>query len=437
MNAQGLGWLGVIRLGLVQSAIGALAVFGTVTLNRVMVVELALPAALPASLVAWHYVVQLSRPRWGHGGDAGARRTPWILFGAALLALGTLAATNAVALMAAHTAAAMAPVLAVAAFAMIGAGVSACGTSLLSLMADLVAEQRRPAAAAIAWVMMIFGIAVTAGIAGHFLDPFSPRRLALLSAGVAVAALLLVVAAVSGLEQHACPPRPRHEPAPFMASLASLWRDTTARGFTLFVFAAMLAYSAQELLIEPYAGVIFGYRLGAATQLTGWQHGGVLCGMVAAAIVMSRLPGRKTLWMRRFAILGCALSGAAVLALAQIGLTAVAAPLPALVMLLGAANGVFAVSALGWMMSLANVKAGSTGLRMGAFGAAQAAAFACGGFLGAGGVSLLRASGLPAPHAFAAIFTLQAGLFLGAGVLAWRLGSATTTIPAPQAEGFA
>ncbi|HCB76321.1 MAG TPA: MFS transporter, partial [Sphingomonas bacterium] len=57
-----LGWPGIVRLGLVQSAIGALAVLATSLLNRVMVVEYALPAALPAGLVAWHYAVQLSRP---------------------------------------------------------------------------------------------------------------------------------------------------------------------------------------------------------------------------------------------------------------------------------------------------------------------------------------------------------------------------------------
>ena len=68
-----LGWPGIVRLGLVQSAIGALAVLATSLLNRVMVVEYALPAALPAGLVAWHYAVQLSRPAWGHGSDRTQR----------------------------------------------------------------------------------------------------------------------------------------------------------------------------------------------------------------------------------------------------------------------------------------------------------------------------------------------------------------------------
>ena len=51
-NENGLGWLGIVRLGLVQSAIGAIVMLTTSLLNRVMVVEYALPAALPAGLVA-------------------------------------------------------------------------------------------------------------------------------------------------------------------------------------------------------------------------------------------------------------------------------------------------------------------------------------------------------------------------------------------------
>ena len=76
-----LGWLGIARLGLVQTAIGAIVILTTSTLNRVVVVELALPAMLPGALVGWHHAVQLSRPRWGYGADLGGSRTPWKLRG--------------------------------------------------------------------------------------------------------------------------------------------------------------------------------------------------------------------------------------------------------------------------------------------------------------------------------------------------------------------
>ena len=65
------GWFGIARLGLVQACLGAVVVLTTSTLNRVMVVELALPALLPGILVALHYLIQIVRPRKGHGSDVG------------------------------------------------------------------------------------------------------------------------------------------------------------------------------------------------------------------------------------------------------------------------------------------------------------------------------------------------------------------------------
>ncbi|MBL8301866.1 MAG: PucC family protein, partial [Ideonella sp.] len=63
------GWGHVARLGLVQACLGSIVVLTTSTLNRVMVVELALPALLPGLLVALHYAMQFARPRMGHGSD--------------------------------------------------------------------------------------------------------------------------------------------------------------------------------------------------------------------------------------------------------------------------------------------------------------------------------------------------------------------------------
>ena len=127
----GFGWLAIVRIGLVQASIGALVMLATTVLNRVMVVELKLLAAIPAGLVAWHYAVQLGRPLWGHASDKGGSRTVWIVGGLAVLAAGGLLATQATLMMDASFNAAFA--LAVLAYALIGVGVGAGGTSALAL----------------------------------------------------------------------------------------------------------------------------------------------------------------------------------------------------------------------------------------------------------------------------------------------------------------
>ena len=107
----------------------------TATLNRVMMVELMLPALAPGLLVALFHAVQMLRPAWGHWSDAQGRRTPWIVGGMAVLAFGTTLAAAATALMIDRPAAGIA--LAVLAFALIGLGVGAAGTSPLVLLASL------------------------------------------------------------------------------------------------------------------------------------------------------------------------------------------------------------------------------------------------------------------------------------------------------------
>ena len=115
---------------------------------------------------------------------------------------GTIAAI-ATALMATHVAAGIA--LAVVGFLCIGFGVGASGTTLLVLLATRTDERRRPAAATIVWVMMIAGFIVTAATAGSLLDPFSPARLVAVASGVSLAAFVLSLIAVWGIEGDALP----------------------------------------------------------------------------------------------------------------------------------------------------------------------------------------------------------------------------------------
>jgi BCD family chlorophyll transporter-like MFS transporter len=435
MTNAHLSWLGIIRLGLVQSALGAIVVLTTSTLNRVMVVEYALPAMLPAALVGWHYAIQLSRPRWGYGSDMGHRRTPWIIAGMGMLALGGILATDATLMMKGS------PVLGVAlgllAFTMIGAGVGASGTSLLALLATRTAPQRRPAAAATTWIMMIVGIVITAGVSGALLDPFSPQRLAFVATGVAGAAFLVTLFAVWGVERAPeAQPESIEERAPFATVLREIWAEPLARRFTIFVFVSMLAYSAQDLILEPFAGLRFGMTPGQSTQLSGVQHGGVLLGMIVVGAFGARFGDKKRAWMQQWTIAGCVGSALALGALACASAIGPGWPLAPTVFVLGLANGVFAVSAIGSMMGLAGEgRNGREGVRIGVWGAAQAIAFACGGFAGAAGVDVLRAVLADTPSAFLIVFGLEAALFVGAAVLASRLdlsGAMAPRAPAPS-----
>ncbi len=424
-DARTMGWAGVVRLGLVQGALGAVVALTTSTLNRVMVVEAAMPAMLPAALVAWHYVVQLSRPRWGHGSDMGARRTPWIIGGVGVLALGAIMATDATLMLKANPVGGV--LLALLAYSLIGAGVGAAGTSVLALLAARVAPERRPAAAAVTWIMMILGIVVSAGVSGALLQPFSGQRLATVASGVAGVAFLTSLLAVWRLEgttpgKAVDPATPARAKPPFRQALAEMWADGLARRFTIFVFVSMLAYSAQELILEPFAGLVFKMTPGQSTQLSSLMHGGVLLGMILVGGLGARVRDHKRAWMRGFILAGCLGSAMALGGMAAASVVGPSWPLAPTVFVLGFANGVFAVSAIGSMMGLAGAGGGGReGVRMGVWGAAQAGAFACGGFVGALGVDVMRASLHRDGLAFLPVFVGEAAIFLVAAALAAQL----------------
>lgn len=436
-----LGWLGIFRLGLVQAMLGAVVVLTTSTLNRVMVVELALPALLPGLLVALHYAVQLSRPRMGYGSDVGGRRTPWILGGIGVLALGGFGAALATTWMAADRSLGIA--LAVLSFALVGIGVSAGGTSLLVLLAKRVDEGRRAPAAALVWVMMIVGFAVTAGLAGRWLDPYTPQRLLAVSGVVSLVAVTITFLALWGLEGHARGPAPeRKAKLDFRAALAEVWAEPDARRFTVFVFVSMLAYSTQDLILEPFAGAVFGYTPGQSTQLSGVQHGGTLVGMLLAAMAGRRLGSARLGSLKAWTVGGCMASGLALLGLVVAGSGFVADwPLRANVFLLGAANGAFSIAAIGSMMSLAGgtpAAAGQApreGTRMGLWGAAQAIGFAVGGLFGAGASDVARWLIGDTGSAYAAVFALEAGMFAVAAGLAMKVGGPHARVAAPVTPG--
>lgn len=420
-QTEGFGWLAIIRIGLVQAAIGALVMLATTVLNRIMVVELSLAAAIPAGLVAWHYGVQLSRPLWGHASDRGGIRTLWIIGGVAVLAAGGLLATQATLLMAANFPLALA--LAILAYALIGAGVGAGGTSALALLASGVAPERRAAAAAVTWIMMVGGIVASAITVGNLLKPYSPERLIEVATGLAAVMIALTVLATFRLERQAGHFRDPAEAAAapdFRAALAEIWHEPAARRFTVFIFVSMIAFFMQDLILEPFAGLVFGMAPGESTQTVGQFHqGGVLIGMIVAGVGGSAFSARRAGSLRPWVVGGCLASGAALGALGLAAVNGPPWPLEANLFVLGFGNGVFAVAAIGSMMGLAG--AGETtreGVRMGVWGASQAIAAGLGGLLGAVGLDLARAVVREDGAAFQLVFAVEAAAFVLAAVLA-------------------
>ncbi|MDJ0628128.1 MAG: BCD family MFS transporter [Rhodobacter sp.] len=421
-----LSWLQIVRLGLVQMCLGAIVVLTTSTLNRLMVVELSLPAVLPGLLVALHYGIQITRPNWGFLSDTGGHRTRWIVGGMLVLAFGGLGAAFGVLVLEASFTLGLA--VSILAYALIGLGVGASGTSLLALLATATAPRRRAAAATITWLMMIAGIAVTAATVGAFLDPYTPALLIKIVAIVAGSAVMLTLLAVWGIEARVIA-RAEPDAMPFLEGMKEIWAERRARHFTIFVFLSMTAYFMQELILEPYAGLVFAFTPGQSTSLSGAQNGGVFIGMLTVGLMAT---GLRIGSLRSWVVAGCLGSAAALAIIAIAGQIAETVPLAPAVVLLGVFNGMFAVAAIGAMMALAGQGRGQReGTRMGLWGAAQAIAAGFGGLLGAAAVDTMRAL-TDAASAFGTVFLFEALLFLAAAFMAFRIIEGRAPRPNPH-----
>ncbi len=184
----------------------------------------------------------------------------------------------------------------------------------------------------------------------------------------------------------------------------------------------MLAYNTQDLILEPFAGLVFGMTPGQSTQLGGLQHAGVFVGMIIVAVVGTWVGRSRVEVLQRWIIGGCVASGAALIGLGVSGAFPETWPLKTNVFVLGVANGAFAVAAIGAMMAMAHDgREGRSGTRVGLWGAAQAIAFALGGLFGTLAVDVARLITPSAAYAYGSVFLIEAVMFLVSAILAFAV----------------
>jgi len=268
---------------------------------------------------------------------------------------------------------------------------------------------------------MIFGFALTSGIAGKFLDPYSPEKVILISGIISSLACVIAVSALYRLEGETLENKHTSttQKIPFKVALTDILSDPDTRKFTIFIFLSMFAFSAQDLILEPFAGMIFKYSLGETTSLSGIQHSGVLTGMLLVAVCGSSRLRQYFGSLRSWMIYGCLASALAMFGLVIAGILEGDWPLKLNVFILGLANGAFSIAAIASMMRLAVVGGGGKeGVRIGLWGGAQAIAFGLGGLLGAGASDLARSIFINPASAYSSVFFIEAILFIASAYMA-------------------
>ena len=376
----------LLRLSLFQVTVGMTAVLLIGTLNRVMIVELGIPASLVASMISLPLVFAPLRMLVGHRSDThrsvlGWRRAPYIWFGA-LLQFGGLAIMPFALLLLSgdsHGSPIIGEVGAALAFLLAGAGLHTTQTAGLALATDLAPADARPKVVALLCMMLLAGTVLAAVGFGALLSHFTELRLIQVVQGSAAATLVLN--AVALWKQETRDPDRFREASP-AASFRDAWRAyaSTGRAGRRLIAIGMgtVAFSMQDVLLEPYGGRVLHLTVGATTTLTAVLAAGGAAGLGLAARQLNR--GADPYQVAGFG----ALAGLGAFACVLLAAPMASPPLFAAgVGLVGFGAGLFAHGTLTASMNMAQGDA--TGLALGAWGSVQAlaagVAIAAGGWL--------------------------------------------------------
>ncbi len=390
----------ILRLSLFQVSVGMCMVLLTGTLNRVMIVELGVAAWLVALMAALPMLMAPFRAVLGFRSDThrsaiGWKRTPYLWYGT-LTQFGGLAMMPFALIVLSGdqtTGPSWAgPAGAALAFLMAGTGIHMTQTAGLALATDMAPEDKRPRVVALLYVMLLLGMGVSAGLFGWLLQDYSHLRLIQVIQGAAVLTLALNLVAL--WRQEVVTPMSRAERAAPKPRFQEAWADLMAGGRAGRLLAAVmlgtLAFSMQDILLEPYGGQILGLSVGDTTALTALWALGSLAGFALSARLLGQ--GRDACGLAAWgAVIGIAAFSAVVFA-EPLGSAALFRTGAALI---GLGGGLFAVGTLTAAMALG--KEGQSGLALGAWGAAQATAAGLGLALGGmirDAVSALAESGL-------------------------------------------
>ncbi|MGD8275759.1 MAG: PucC family protein, partial [Thiohalocapsa sp.] len=193
----------LLRLALFQGSVGMTMVLLYGTLNRVMVVEMAVPAWLVSLMVALPVLFAPLRALIGFRSDVhrsafGLRRVPYIWFGS-LMQFGGLAIMPFALLLLAEGGN-VHPIVgqlgAAVAFLLAGAGLHTTQTAGLALATDIAPKASRPRVVALLFVALQLSMLASALLFGLLLTDFSQLRLIQVIQGAAVAAIVLNVVAL-------------------------------------------------------------------------------------------------------------------------------------------------------------------------------------------------------------------------------------------------
>lgn len=374
----------LMRLSLFQVTVGMALVLLAGTLNRVMIVELSVPASLVAGMLALPLLFAPLRALIGFKSDThvsalGLRRAPYIWKGTLYQFGGFAIMPFALLVLSGYGEAVDAPRWigygsAALSFLLVGAGVHMVQTVGLALATDLVEDADQPKVVGLMYVMLLVGMVLSALIFGALLTNYTPGRLIQVIQGAAVLTVVLNMTAMWKQEARNRSRAAQMKVQPKQA-FAEAWQALVqipgTRRLLMVIALGTFGFGMADVLLEPYGGQVLGLTVASTTKLTALLAAGTLIGFAAA----SRWLGQGA-DAARFARMGAAIGlpgFAAIIASAQMIGTGLGTALFLLgTLATGLGAGLFGHATL--TAVIRNAPRNRVGMALGAWGAVQATA---------------------------------------------------------------
>ncbi len=358
----------LVRLACLPLSITLITILTGSVINRVMVVELGMPVTLAGLFLAIPLLVAPVRIWLGYVSDAypigGLRREPYLILGAILSGIG--AALAVVLVINTTSLLSLGAIATLVTLVVYGLGRNLVNNTFQALIADMFAPGvPRGRAANLYEVVKMLGLIIGAGLVSQALRPYSPERLTAVVIGIGLLAVLLSIFATVRQEPRTEAMRQATVTAratPFWPTFRTLlWNDPIARLFFAIVTLTLLGTQMLDVLLEPYAGLVFGLDVSATTRLTMFWGLGTLI-----AILLSGLVFIKLLGLQRLFRLGIVILLVLFPALILTGVVQSTALLQLTVLGLGLGTGLTAASLLAYMVQFTTIR--RAGLMVGVWG---------------------------------------------------------------------
>ncbi len=386
VSSAGLPLPRLLRLTLFKFTMGMTTALMIGTLNRVMIVELGVPAWLVSLMLALPLVVAPFRAVTGYQSDVhvsafGWKRVPYMWGGTLIQFIGLAVMPFALLVLSGRGQVQVPDFVGQAAagiaFLLVGAGLQTSQTAGLALATDQASEETRPRVVALLYTMLLVGAVSGSLIFSVLLSDFTPEKLVQVVQGSAVVVLLLNAIALWKQEprnpQRAAALKNQVQPK-FKEVWAQFIALPQARRFLWATAFGTVAFNMQDIILEPYGGEILKLSVGATSALTAMLAAGGLLGFYVSGRHLAK--GADPM---RLAAYG-ALAG-----LPAFSAVIFSAPLDAgwLFRLgalgIGFGGGLFAV---GTLFTAMRMEGQFVGLALGAWGAVQSAAAGIAMFFG-------------------------------------------------------